>query len=94
MPAAAIVTLVLTAVTVLVLAAYLVFVAVTLRQVSNSLGKLVGGLETIADQTRPTGEVVEKINAELAGIQQALHGAVGEISDDRESLEQTSAVSR
>lgn len=82
MPAAAVVTLVLTALTVLVLAFYLVRVALALRHVTRSLGALVGGLEAIGRQTHPLGDLIGDVNREVAAIQQALHGVVGDVEPE------------
>lgn len=70
----AIVTLIGVALTVLVLAAYLLTVAWILYKVSFTLGTVVAGLRAIANQTEPLKPVIDEINADLAGVQGALEG--------------------
>ena len=72
MPAAAIVTLIAVALTVLALAFYLVYVALMLRHVSFTLGTIIAGLRAIAHQTEPLEPVVAEINQDLAEVQGAL----------------------
>ncbi len=70
----AVVTLIGVALTVLVLAAYLLTVAWILYKVSFTLGTVVAGLRAIANQTEPLKPVIDEINADLAGVQGALEG--------------------
>lgn len=72
MPAAAIVTLIATGLTVLALAFYLVHVALMLRHVSFTLGTIIAGLRAIAHQTEPLEPVVGAINHDLADVRAAL----------------------
>lgn len=74
MPAAAIVTLIATALTVLALAFYLVHVALMLRHVSFTLGTIIAGLRAIAHQTEPLEPIIGEINQDLADVQEALDG--------------------
>lgn len=77
MPAAAIVTLVCVALTVLALALYLVHVIVLLRKTSFTLGTIVAGLRAIEYQTRAVGPVVSQVNADLTTVRQVLEDALG-----------------
>jgi hypothetical protein len=63
--AAAVVTIIGAAIAVLVLAAYLIYVAVTLRRVSARLGLIATGLALIPGKTAPIGPVLAKINHDL-----------------------------
>lgn len=74
MPLPAVVTLVGVALTVLVLAAYLIRIAYILYKVNFTLGTIIAGLRAIALQTEPLGPVMEEINTDLAGVQAALEG--------------------
>lgn len=72
MPAAAIVTLVGVALTVIALAVYLVAVAVLLRRVSFTLGTIVVGLRSIAYQTGPLEDLVADMNRDLEAVRDEL----------------------
>jgi uncharacterized protein YoxC len=76
MPLAAVVTLIGTALTIVVLAAYLIRVALILKHVSFTLGTIVAGVRAIANQTEPLGQVVNDINQELDGLRAALEALV------------------
>lgn len=68
MPAEAIVTLVAVGLTVVVLAAYLITVAVILRLVNRRLTAVIASLRAISEKSEPLGPVMEEINAELDGL--------------------------
>jgi hypothetical protein len=74
MPAPAIVTLIGTALTVTVLASYLVRVALLLRHVSFTLGTIIAGLRAIANQTEPLEPIIDEIDADLADVRSTLAG--------------------
>jgi len=76
MPAAAVVTLILTAVLVLALAYYLLRVVLILRHVNDQLGKVTFGVRAIAHQTEPIGELVENMNSNLTAVAGALEDLV------------------
>lgn len=76
MPAAAVVTLILTAVLVLALAYYLIRVVLILRHVNDQLGKITFGVRAIAHQTEPIGELVGAMNGNLTAVAGALEDLV------------------
>ncbi len=76
MPAAAIVTLILTAILVLALAYYLLRVVLILRHVNDQLGKITFGVRAIAHQTEPVGELVGAMNGNLTAVAGALEDLV------------------
>lgn len=76
MPAAAIMTLVLTAVLVLALAYYLIRVVLILRHVNDQLGKVTFGVRAIAHQTEPIGALVTNMNGNLTAVAGALEDLV------------------
>jgi len=78
MPAAAILTLILTAVLVLALAFYLIRVVLILRHVNDQLGKITFGVRAIAHQTEPVGELVGQMNGTLAAVAGAREELVSE----------------
>ena len=80
MPAAAIATLLITAVLVLALAAYLTMVIVVLKHVNDTLGKVTFGVRAIAYRTEPVTEIVTAINADLGAVAGALEALVASAS--------------
>ncbi len=69
---------------VVVLAAYLVTIAATLRKVSKTLGLVTFGVRAIEKQTEPIGPVLGEINCALEQVAGALAGVVG-AKDDHSS---------
>jgi hypothetical protein len=82
MPIAAVVTLAITAVLVAALAVYLIWIALTLRQVDGTLGKVTFGVRAIAHRTAPVNSLVGGINANLEGVAEALEGLVAKLGAD------------
>lgn len=78
MELAAVVTLIGVALTVVALAVYLITVAAILKHVNFTLGTIVAGLRSIANQTEPLGVVVGEINQDLADVRGALEGLVAQ----------------
>ena len=72
MPAAGVVTLLLVLVTVAVLAAALVRVALLLKHVNVTLGAVIDGVGAIESATRPINPVLGDIANDLAATQLAL----------------------
>lgn len=72
MPAAAIVTLIATGLLVAALAFYLIRVALTLRTVIDTLGKVTFGVRAIAHQVEPVNPIVTDINRDLEAVDLAL----------------------
>ncbi len=79
MPVVAIVSLVIIAVLVLALAAYLTRVVQILTHVNDTLGKVTFGVRAIAHQTEPIGPVVADINANLGAVAGALVALVASV---------------
>lgn len=79
MPAAAIVSLIIIAVLVLALAAYLIRVIQILNHVNDTLGKVTFGVRAIAHRTEPVGAVVADINANLGAVAGALEALVASV---------------
>lgn len=72
MSAPAIVTLVGVGVLIAALAFYLIRVAVLLRRVIDTLGKVTFGVRAIAHRTEPVNEIVAGIGEDVATMEQAL----------------------
>lgn len=68
MPAAAIVTLVITGLIVVAAALGLFRVVMHLHAIQRSLGQLIGGLRVVADKTAPVPEVVPSVNGNLQPV--------------------------
>lgn len=74
MPPAAIVTLIGAGILVLGLAFYLIWVAVILRSVIDTLGKINFGVRSIAHQTQPVNPLVGEIREDVETLRSALTG--------------------
>jgi hypothetical protein len=72
MPAAAVFTIILAVLTVLVLAAYLISIARVLGRINARLREVTTGLHTVTERTEPVGSIVGEINKDLAGVDDAL----------------------
>jgi len=72
MPAAAVFTIILAVLTVLVLAAYLISVALVLRRINAKLRAVTADLHLVPEKTKPVGAIVGDINNNLAGVDDAL----------------------
>ena len=84
MPAAAIVSIILFAVLVPAIAAYLIRVIFILRHVNDQLGKITFGVRAIAHQTTPINELTESMNANLSAVAGALGALVDDVSNVNE----------
>ncbi|MDQ3095956.1 MAG: hypothetical protein M3Q82_08390 [Actinomycetota bacterium] len=82
MSIAAIAALVVTAVLVLALAFYLLWVVWILRRLVDTLGKVTFGVSAIAHRVSPIGAVVKDINGNLGAVAEALEGLVTELQDE------------
>lgn len=72
MPAAAIATLVVSAVLILALAFYLIRIILQLSELIRTLGLITFGLRSIAHRTEPVADVVAAIEADTSAIDGAL----------------------
>lgn len=72
MSAPAIVALVVTGVLVAALAFYLIWVVVILHRLTDTLGKVVFGVDAIAHRVEPIGPIVTNLNADLGAVADAL----------------------
>jgi len=68
MPAAAWVTLAITALIILAAALGLLRVIFHLRAIRSTLGAVIGGVQVIADRTRTVPEVLPSVNASLKPV--------------------------
>lgn len=76
MPLAAVITIIGAALTVLVLAAYLISIALVLRRVDAKLRAVTVGLHSVPDKTKPIGPIIGEINDDLAGVDGALRAVL------------------
>lgn len=76
MPLAAIFTIIGAALTILVLAAYLISVARVLGRIDAKLREVTAGLPVIAEKTKPVGSIIGEINNDLAGVDDALRAVL------------------
>ena len=83
MSAAAIAALVVTGVLVVALAFYLLWVVVILRRLTDTLGKVVFGVRSIAHRVQPVEEVVGEINGDLIAVADALEALADDLDPAR-----------
>ena len=76
MPVAAIVTIILAGLTILVLAAYLISIARLLGRVSGKLREVNAGLHLVTQRTEPVGSIVGEINSDLSKADDALRAVL------------------
>lgn len=83
MPAAAVAALVVTGVLVAALAFYLIWVVVILRDLTDTLGKVVFGVGAIAHRVQPVEALVGEINTDLVGVADALEALAADLDPGR-----------
>ncbi|MGH3566998.1 MAG: hypothetical protein ACRDRH_13390 [Pseudonocardia sp.] len=76
MISAAVVTIIGALLTVLVLAAYLIYVALVLRRVDGRLSAITAGVESITYKAELAGPIVREINKDLTGVNNALQAVL------------------
>jgi hypothetical protein len=76
MPLAAVITIIGALLTVLVLAAYLISVALVLWRVNARLRAVTAGLHLVTERTEPIGSIVGEINTDLARVDDALRAVL------------------
>ncbi len=79
MSAAGIAALVVTAVLIAALAFYLLWVVVLLRRLTDTLGKVVFGVRSIAHRVEPVGSLVPEINGDLTAVADALESLADDL---------------
>ncbi|HEY6422531.1 MAG TPA: hypothetical protein VIY28_04630 [Pseudonocardiaceae bacterium] len=72
MPLAAVITIIGAVLTVLVLAAYLISIALVLRRVDARLRAVTAGLQLVPQRTEPIGPIIGEINSDLSGVNDTL----------------------
>ncbi|MBA2575205.1 MAG: hypothetical protein H0V05_00940 [Euzebyaceae bacterium] len=87
MPAAAVVTLVLTGLLVAALAFYLIWVVVILQGLTDTLGKVTFGVRAIAHRTEPITPIVTDVNANLTAVADALEALVAKATAPDEPVQ-------
>ncbi len=85
MSAAAVAALVVTAVLVAALAFYLLWVVVILRHLTDTLGKVVFGVGSIAHRVEPVEGLVGALNADLIGVADALEALAADLNPQAKS---------
>jgi hypothetical protein len=76
MPAVAVITLILVGAAVVVIAFYLIYIALILNHVVRRLNTILGGVVASGEQSAPIGEVAGAINADLEAAARALHATL------------------
>jgi len=83
--AAAVAALVVTAVLVVALAFYLLWVVLILRRLTDTLGKVVFGVASIAHRVQPVKGLVSEINNDLTGVADALEALAADLQPQQQS---------
>jgi len=81
--AAAVAALVVSGVLVAALAAYLIWVVLILRHLTDTLGKVVFGVAAIAHRVEPVGGLVTGINGNLGAVADALEALADDLDTPR-----------
>jgi hypothetical protein len=76
MPLAAVITIIGAVLTVLVLAAYLISIALVLWRIDAKLRAVTADLHLVTEKTKPIGSIVEEINKDLVGVDKALRAVL------------------
>lgn len=84
MSAIAVVSLVLGGLLLVALAGFLVWLAVIMTRINDTLGSLMAGLRTVAERTQPVDEVMRDVNANLTTVAEAIDGFSAEGQQDRD----------
>lgn len=85
MSAAAVAAIVVTGVLVVALACYLIWVVLILRRLTDTLGKVVFGVDAIAHRVEPIGPLVGEINGDLIGVADALEALAQDLEGQPEA---------
>ncbi|MGI8613506.1 MAG: hypothetical protein ACR2KL_06130 [Nocardioidaceae bacterium] len=85
MSVAAIIALVVTGVLIAALAFYLLWVVVILRRLTDTLGKVVFGVASIAHRVEPVERLVGEVNGDLVGVADALETLAADLNPQRTS---------
>jgi len=71
-----VITIIAAILTVVVLAAYLIRVALMLQRVNGKLGAVIADVRTVGKQTEPLGSILGGINHDLTGVDKTLQGVL------------------
>lgn len=93
MSVAAIVTLAIVGAIVVVLAVFLLWVAEMLGRINGTLGKVTFGVRAIAHRTQPIGPIVAEINGDLGIVAGALEQLAAKVAPAQELYETSEEAS-
>jgi len=85
MSSAAVAALVVTGVLIAALAVYLIWVVLILRRLTDTLGKVVFGVGSIAYRVQPVGPVVTELNADLGAVADALEALARDLGPEQDA---------
>ncbi len=85
MSSAAVAALVVTGVLIAALAFYLIWVVLILRRLTDTLGKVVFGVASIAHRVQPVGPVVTELNADLGAVADALEALARDLAPEQDA---------
>jgi len=81
----AIAAIVVTGVLIAALAFYLIWVVLILRRLTDTLGKVVFGVASIAHRVQPVGGLVGDINGNLGAVADGLETLVRDLDEQQET---------
>ncbi|MDQ3526634.1 MAG: hypothetical protein M3424_01850 [Actinomycetota bacterium] len=85
MSGSAIAAIVVTGVLIAALAFYLIWVVLILRRLTDTLGKVVFGVASIAHRVQPVEGLVDDINGNLGAVADALETLVRDLDEQQET---------
>ncbi len=85
MSAAAIAAIVVTGVLVAALGFYLIWVVLILRRLTDTLGKVVFGVGSIAHRVKPIGPIVGELNSDLEAVADTLERLAADLGGQQKS---------
>lgn len=85
MSGSAIAAIVVSGVLIAALAFYLIWVVLILRRLTDTLGKVVFGVASIAHRVQPVGGLVGDINGNLGAVADALETLVRDLDEQQET---------
>ena len=85
MSSAGVAALIVIGVLIAALAFYLIWVILILRRLTDTLGKVVFGVGSIAYRVQPVGPIVTKVNADLGAVADALEALARDLAPEQDA---------
>lgn len=85
MSSAGVAALIVIGVLIAALAFYLIWVILILRRLTDTLGKVVFGVGSIAYRVQPVGPIVTEVNADLGAVADALEALARDLAPEQDA---------